>query len=257
MSRDCNGSNQMLRYDGNVGVADASAFTLHMLAKTDTLSPSDNRYFLHNVNDDTFPNGSFFFRIQGASDDLGVSIITSAGTFGGTVGLQLTDLNWHSYTLVWTGSELSGWLDGVKGGTTFATTGTFGNSTHITMIGGATNSFDVRCCAWDGLIAEASVYTTELNTKEISALSQRFSPHLVHPQNLVSYWEIFGQLSPEPDFVGHHDATLVNSPALRPHPHMLYPTQPMVIVPGEPAPPPPRQPRSGASPFTLGGLISV
>ena len=60
----------------------------------------------------------------------------------------------------------------------------------------------------DGRIAEAAIYNEVLDDAEIAILALGYSPLFVRRKALVAYWQIIGNLSPEPDYVGNFDLTL-------------------------------------------------
>ncbi len=224
MARTGDGDNDYLWNTGNCGISNATALTIHIWGKASSLTPSDNRALSANWGA-TPATGEFLLRLQNAADDVQAFIFTSVTSYGGNVGKTVTDTNWHSYALVWDGSELSGWLDASKGGTTFTTAGTFGNSSSDTAVGA-----DIRDTgasgnsAWEGDYAEAAFYTATLTQEELTTLSLGYSPLLVRPSSLVAYWPIIGRTSPEIDIVGGFGMTLNNAPPTADHPSVIYPS---------------------------------
>jgi Concanavalin A-like lectin/glucanases superfamily len=74
----------------------------------------------------------------------------------------------------------------------------------------------------EGLLAHAAWWNTDLSQAQIEGLAGTFSggtqsgsgdnPLAVQNANLVSYWPLAGDASPEPDEKGSNDLTLYNSP---------------------------------------------
>jgi hypothetical protein len=65
--------------------------------------------------------------------------------------------------------------------------------------------------------AELAIWDDTLNEGEIQAYNDGFSPRLIRPTNLVAYWQLLGNGSPEPDHVGGFDFTLTGTPAKSEH----------------------------------------
>ena len=112
----------------------------------------------------------------------------------------------------------------------------FVSTLNTAYMGGATNNNSM-----DGYMAEAAVWNVALTSAEVSVLSKGYSPLLVRPQSIVSYWPLIGRTSPEIDLVGGYGMTLVNAPTTAAHPRIIYPTSPQVGLHFTPA--------SAASPY--------
>ena len=59
-----------------------------------------------------------------------------------------------------------------------------------------------------GRIAEGGFWNAQLSSDEWIALGKGASPRLIRPQNLLANWNLFGNNSPDPDYVGGYDLTL-------------------------------------------------
>lgn len=70
---------------------------------------------------------------------------------------------------------------------------------------------------FDGLMAHVAFWNVQLSTREQFALSRGVHPRFIRPINLLHYWPLWGQASPEPDEArgSRGSLTLVNSPAAR------------------------------------------
>lgn len=75
----------------------------------------------------------------------------------------------------------------------------------------------------DGYIAEVAVWNVVLSDAEAAILALGYWPPYVRPANLLAYWPLLGNLSPEIDRVGRFDMTLVNTPTKAAHPRVIYP----------------------------------
>ena len=75
----------------------------------------------------------------------------------------------------------------------------------------------------DGKIAEVAVWNVALTDDEVLMLSLGFSPLLIRPGNLISYWPIIGRTSPEIDIVGGNALTVNGSAPVSAHPRVFMP----------------------------------
>lgn len=75
------------------------------------------------------------------------------------------------------------------------------------------------------IAAEIGVWNVVLSDSDIALLgSSKYAPSKVQPANLVAYWPLFGDASPEPDGHGTHDMTLTGSVPQAAHPPgIVYP----------------------------------
>jgi hypothetical protein len=64
----------------------------------------------------------------------------------------------------------------------------------------------------DGRIAHVAVWNAALNDREVLALSLGVHPTRIRPGNLVLYWPLSGDFSPEQGWVGNKSLTLTGSP---------------------------------------------
>ena len=76
---------------------------------------------------------------------------------------------------------------------------------------------------WNGLIAEAAVYSVALSADDIASLASGFSPLLIRPDALAAYWPLIGAYSPEIDVRGNFPLTLTNTPTQADHCRVLMP----------------------------------
>lgn len=97
----------------------------------------------------------------------------------------------------------------------------FGSADRMT-IGRAGDSSPDRY--FDGLIAEAGFWDIALTTAEIDSLAKGFSPLCIRTASLLNYWNLLGNNSPETDIVGGFNLTLAGTPAVAPHPRIIYPS---------------------------------
>lgn len=81
-----------------------------------------------------------------------------------------------------------------------------------------------------GLLAHVAVWNAALVAGEVSMLAAGLSPMLVHPQSLVNYWPIEGNLDPEIDIVGGYDMALNNSPTKAAQPPVTLPFSQEIIT---------------------------
>lgn len=82
-----------------------------------------------------------------------------------------------------------------------------------------------------GRIAEAAIWNVALTAAEVAVLAGGVCPLLVRPENLVSYYPLIGNFSPELDLCGGFNLTLVNAPTAVDHyPGIIYPQPKQVIA---------------------------
>jgi concanavalin A-like lectin/glucanase superfamily protein len=197
MARDFTGTGTFLREatNGLVNVS-GTAITVHAFVTADTVADTrivcrwgdtnSQRQFLLG------PNASS--KLQGAiNDGSGSDVCVGATTF--TTGV------WHSCAFRKNGTganALQVFLDGTLDGgiTSNRSAQSLGNvaSTQFRISQGSTGGN-----AFDGRIAEVSIWLVALTTAEIVALSLGASPLLVRPGSLYHYWPIWGVGSVEPD----------------------------------------------------------
>lgn len=84
---------------------------------------------------------------------------------------------------------------------------------------GVTNEGSVSN-AWNGYLAEAAIWNTDLSAEQATLLAQGMSPRYIAAANLVGYWPICGSsVGSEPDKSGlGNDLTITGSLPGRPHP---------------------------------------
>lgn len=75
---------------------------------------------------------------------------------------------------------------------------------------------------FDGLIAEAAIWSAALADDDIAALAKGVSPLLVRPEVIEAYWPLIGNYSPEIDLVGGFSFTLSGT-ATADHCRVAYP----------------------------------
>jgi hypothetical protein len=207
-------------------------FTISFLAKLDSVAADDAEFFFGNSawssSDKGFAIG-FDNRVsQGSPKQLRATGLQGAATdpaFDLQFNDAITDTNWHQHVLTTDGSNGTARLytDGSEVATAVIDAAPFGsgNATRAYQIG---NETEIGTFGVDGKMAEVAIWDVTLNASEVSSLGSSFSPLLVRPASLISYWSLIGRLSPELDLVGAINGT-VNGAVVFEHPPVLYPTQ--------------------------------
>lgn len=77
---------------------------------------------------------------------------------------------------------------------------------------------------YDGKICDVAIWNVALSAANAAELADGFSPHLIRPDALVSYWPIIGRNSPENDVYGAADLT-VDGPVQYDHPPIVWPSR--------------------------------
>ena len=96
------------------------------------------------------------------------------------------------------------YVNGSSGGAN--TTSRTPTGINSVAIGGAIDSTPDRYLG--GKVMEAAIWDAALTAAEILELALAMAPPAVRPGNLVSYWPLHGNNSPEPDLVGGFNLTL-------------------------------------------------
>ena len=79
---------------------------------------------------------------------------------------------------------------------------------------------------FDGYTAEAALWDVGLSDDEMAALAKGFSPLLVRPESLRSYWPILGAGAPEPNLVDSGaNLTVTGSVPKADHPRIIMPRE--------------------------------
>jgi hypothetical protein len=110
------------------------------------------------------------------------------------------------------------------------------STTNTTSNNPSASTFDVtdiannqaasaRANYFNGLIAEAGIWSVALTLAEIQSLAKGVSPLMIRPASLIAYWPLIGQTSPEIDLRGRYEMT-VSGAVAGDHPRVYMPTQP-------------------------------
>ena len=141
---------------------------------------------------------------------------------------------WHHLVITYDSSSTSNdpviYLDGTSVTVTefSAPTGTIVDNSDAYVLGNrATDNLRV----WDGSLAEFAVWDAILDASEAAALGKGYSPALIRPQSLVEYVPLLR------DNVSRKlAAPTITGTAVQPHPRVIYPSNPWVIVAPSAAP---------------------
>lgn len=105
----------------------------------------------------------------------------------------------------------------LNGGNKGTNAGTFAPTVNMTDIG-RLRAFAASPIYGTGRVAEVAIWDAALTDEEVASLAKGFAPHLIRPGNLVSYWPLLGNTSPEIDIISANGLTLVNAPTKIEHP---------------------------------------
>lgn len=148
----------------------------------------------------------------------------------------ISDGNWHHAAAVFTSnSSRSAYLDG-GGKSTNTTSVTAIASADRTIVGGLlwTSSTIIQLC--DGAVAEVGIWNAALSDDDVAALAMGYSPKLVRPDALVSYFP-FVQDDGDRDDWSNYPLAAQNAPGYADHPPIIYPSRPRIIRGGGSSPP--------------------
>ncbi|KKK59939.1 hypothetical protein LCGC14_3029330, partial [marine sediment metagenome] len=71
----------------------------------------------------------------------------------------------------------------------------------------------------DESIAEVAIWNVALSNAEVALLAKGFSPLLIKPESLVSYWPLVRD--DDNDWIGGFDLTAFNTPTVSDHPPVI------------------------------------
>jgi len=148
--------------------------------------------------------------------------IESGGSSTNLVGAtSLSTGTWYHFAAISDGVDHSIYLNGSSDASNSTVDLSFGASLNRTCIahavysGSETNFFK-------GSIAEVGFYSGTLASGDVSALANRYSPLLVRPDILGSYYPLCSD-DGDSDQVGRNNLTATNSPTYSNHIPVIYP----------------------------------
>ncbi len=161
-----------------------------------------------------------YFRIKVTSQKV------RAQTQGGSAAIDINQLGtftlntWHHAAATFSTSDVVVFIDGTaRANGSGSTVPSPLDSTSI----GVRNAGGVYSHHFSGPLADLAGWNAILSDEEILSLADGLSPTGIQPQNLISYWQLIGRNSPEPDYVGGFHGTLVNTPVVSDHPRLYMP----------------------------------
>lgn len=189
----------------------------------------------------TYYNGGDHLRLQAAGDVAGDPIRAASYRTAGTERVADTTAGYtvgawqHAAAVFASTSSRSVYLNGANKGTNTDSSPVLTNfntvSTGASRISGSVSSY------YTGRIAEAALWNVALTDAEIALLALGYSPLLVRPASLQSYWPLMGRTSPEIDLVAALGQTLTSAPAVADHPRVLRPSRTILQQAAVGAPP--------------------
>jgi hypothetical protein len=153
---------------------------------------------------------------------------TQVATFNDSSGVNYSANTWYHGAVVFnTTTDRTVYRDGGNStnNTTSVTVGTVDTTNIGTRFDGA--SFGVYL---NGQIAEPAVWNVALSAGEIAQLAKGVSPLMVRPEALVAYWPLYGNNSPEDDWINDFDLTVTGATKAA-HPRVIYPLEPKLFAP--------------------------
>ncbi len=219
-ARDFTAGTTSLDYGARALLDSLSAWTVVAVVNNATLSGNDSIFSNFSVSSpDT---ADLLFRCSGTTLQAFVGNATD-GQVGGTLALTLSTNTTHRVVLTYGSKTLTGYLDGVAGGTTYTTTVDFGVETRPWFIGNSPH--DSSTLNWDGWIAELAFYAGYTFTQaDVDSFEKRASPQLIRPDNLTFYAPL---LQRNHDLISGTDPSATGSIVEAVHPPILYPTMPI------------------------------
>jgi hypothetical protein len=168
------------------------------------------------------------FRSNGANNSLNVVHSDTGGEQSATTSSTYTVDTWqHGCAVFTSNSSRTIYLNGGNDNTNATAQDSI--TPNRTSIGVKLGPAAVRY--WSGSIAEAAIWNAALTAEEVAVLGSGYSPLLIRPQSLVSYWPLMGRIIGEQDIISKNTLTLQNSPATSEHVPIIYPKAPQIMVP--------------------------
>ena len=148
-------------------------------------------------------------------------------TSGITSTASYTSNTWqHAVFAVSSSDSLNLWLNGTKRTKTVTSRGVTGID-GINIAIADWNAGQAR--KYDGSIAEAAMWNTQLTDAEVAVLAAGYSASLVKPQNLKAYYKLLR--GNDNNFLVSHNFTLQGTPTDDIHPPITYPPSSRVAFP--------------------------
>lgn len=153
---------------------------------------------------------------------------TQVATFNDSSGVNYSANTWYHGAVVFnTTTDRTVYRDG--GSSTNNTTSVTVGTVDTTNIG---TRFDGSAFGayLNGQVAEAGVWNVALSAGEIAQLARGVCPLMVRPEALVAYWPLYGNNSPEDDWVNDFDLTITGATKAA-HPRVVYPAVSKILLP--------------------------
>ena len=237
MARAFSGSSQYLRYSG--AVVTGYPFTM---AAWGYATGTSNRTLMSISNSGASTSFRIRIRMSLGDADFISEVAGAAAQAFSPVGI--VNNTWQHFCAVAT-SSTSRVLYGDGQAGTPNTTSSTPTGLNRTSIGVKDTSTQTEFFV--GRAAEAAVWDVALTAAEAAMLAAGVCPLLVRPANLVAYWPLYGNGSPEPDLVGRFALTVTGATKVD-QPRIFMPRREKVFLPATTAPAPkgmayPRRPR--------------
>jgi hypothetical protein len=250
MSRDFNGSNQYIRFNGSP--ITAVPITLSVWFRSDSLSANQ---VIFGIFASSSTSDHLMLRADGAQGGDPVRLQFANQTAVTTTGYSTTA--WHHAAGAAISTTLRHvWIDGGSKGTNTTSVNPNLAITNRTTAGRADDNTPGGY--FNGRIRDAAAWNVELTDAEIAVLATGFSPLLVRPESLVFYAPLWGRHTTEPAPISGYSATHVNAPPYSAQEPSLYGVAPIhegEIITAEP--PAIYYPRPSVAVPDIGGMISV
>lgn len=153
---------------------------------------------------------------------------TQTTTFEDSSGVNISTNTWYHGAVVFnTTTDRTIYRDGGSStnNTTTVTVGTVDTTMLGTRFDGG--SFGLYL---NGQIAEAGIWNVALTAGEIAQLAKGVCPLMVRPEALVAYWPLYGNSSPEDDWINDFDLTITGATKAA-HPRVVYPAVSKILLP--------------------------
>ena len=213
MALDLDGTNDALTASSSVVNLDKGTFVIRVAPDWQINGSTTPRYFF-----DTDTARHAFYTVNTTAVDMQMY------NDGRYTNFETGDIStgvFHLFAFVYnkTGNIQKLYIDGIEA-TGSGAAGTWGsNSLGTNLHIGQRISGTERM---DGDVAEIAIYSDVLTDADILSMSKGFSPLLIRPDILTSYWKnVRDETTP---YFGEYALTLVGSPTISVHPSVIYPS---------------------------------
>lgn len=172
-------------------VGGATAFTCAVWVKPESFTEQGRFWNQVRTDDDTLIRQGVLQHLASTGELDGRLSDDGITLYGGGFGTSLSTGSWQHIAMTWDGSTITGYIDGVAGGTTHSFTGSSITSVagnHI--LGAYRDAADPGRLHYDGMAEDRGIWNRCLSAAEIAAIADNRLTCDHFPDGLVHYWPL-------------------------------------------------------------------